>query len=576
MNVPTQPSLNIGTRTSRLALWQTNHVEKLLEKAWPRLECHQIAFVTKGDKSLDRPLQLIGGKGLFTAELEAALRDGQIDIAVHSLKDLPVEDAAGLTLGAITSRADVRDGLVARNGWTLETLPHGARVGTSSIRRQAQLLAVRPDLNVKPIRGNVDTRIRKVEAGEYDAAVLAAAGLKRLEMTELVTEWFDLDHMLPAPGQGALAVQCRAGDSQTLALLEVIDEPDVRLSVNAERAFLHALGGGCSAPVAAHAVIDEKAIHLEALVARDDGKKVIRVCGSGLDAWALGTQLAHEAIKQGAEEIVGHAAAGHVSRPLHGKRIVNTRAHCQAASLTRRLADLGAQPIEVPMIRVEPVPESESVDQAVYSLHLYDWVLFTSVNGVETFWQRLDRYKLPANDKSGSGSHFSLLERMPKIAAIGPVTANALLERGVQPAFTPDTFVGEAVAGGLGDVQGKRVLLLRAEKARDVLPKMLEAKGAIVDDVAVYRTLPAEPDPAARAQLEAGVDVVTFTSSSTVMNWMAAVGELHPAPLIACIGPVTAETAENLGLVPDIVAEEFTTDGLIDALVAYYSKGGKQ
>ncbi|MFQ5421181.1 MAG: hydroxymethylbilane synthase, partial [Anaerolineae bacterium] len=190
-------SLTIGTRTSKLALWQTEHIKARLEAAWPGLQCRIEPFVTRGDKVLDKSLPQIGGKGLFTAELEAALHDGRVDIAVHSLKDLPIENADGLTLGAITSRADVRDALIAREGWTLDTLPAGAVVGTSSVRRQAQLRALRPDLVIKPIRGNVDTRIRKVKAGEYHAAILASAGVTRLGLTEMVTEQLDMDVMLP-------------------------------------------------------------------------------------------------------------------------------------------------------------------------------------------------------------------------------------------------------------------------------------------------------------------------------------------------------------------------------------------
>jgi hydroxymethylbilane synthase len=545
---------------------------KRLQQAWPGLVCNKREFVTKGDKSLDRPLPLIGGKGLFTAELESALHTGEIDIAVHSLKDLPIEDAPGLSLGAIGSRADVRDVLVARKGWTLQSLPKGARVGTSSVRRQAQLLAHRPDLKVKSIRGNVDTRIRKVLAGEYEAAVLAAAGLERLNMTEVVTEWLDLDIMMPAPGQGALAVQCRAGDSDTLSLLSAIDEPDVRRSVNAERAFLHALGGGCSAPVAAHAILGEGEILLEALIAAPDGSRIYRVAGGGPDPGELGKRLAQQATSLGGGDIIEGLEAENAAKPLQGKRIVVTRARAQAAAFSRKLAALGAQPLEIPMIRTVPVSETDKVDQAAYSLGLYDWVLFTSVNGVEKFWHRLEKIQRRENRPTEDLPMDTLASGMPNVAAIGPVTANALLERGVQPAFTPDTFVGEAVAAGLGELQGKRVLLLRAEKAREALPLLLEAQGASVDDLPVYRTVPIEPDASARAKVDEGVDVVTFTSSSTVQHWVAAFAEISPRPLIACIGPVTARTAEKLGLRPDIVAEDFTTDGLIEAITNYFSR----
>ncbi len=296
-----------GTRGSRLALWQTQHVLQALERAWPRLACRMQRFQTKGDKTLDVPLPQIGGKGLFTAELEQALRDKRIDVAVHSLKDLPTETASGLTLGAVLGRTTAHDALVARESWTLDTLPVGASVGTSSYRRTAQLRHRRPDLAVVPIRGNVDTRVRKVQSGSYDAAVMAAAGLERLGLTEAITARLPFEVMLPAPGQGALAVQCRADDAHVLSLLAALDDEADRAATTAERAFLQALGGGCATPIAAYARRDEDGlIEMEALIASLDGQVMIRVRGRGDDARQLGEDLAREALHQGAEEVLAH------------------------------------------------------------------------------------------------------------------------------------------------------------------------------------------------------------------------------------------------------------------------------
>jgi len=296
-----------GTRGSRLALWQTQHVLQALERAWPRLVCRMQRFQTKGDKTLDVPLPQIGGKGLFTAELEQALRDKRIDVAVHSLKDLPTETASGLTLGAVLGRTTAHDALVAREPWTLDTLPVGASVGTSSYRRTAQLRHRRPDLAVVPIRGNVDTRVRKVQSGEYDAAVMAAAGLERLGLTEAITARLSFEVMLPAPGQGALAVQCREDDTHILSLLAALDDEEDRATTTAERAFLQALGGGCATPIAAYARRDEDGlIEMEALIASLDGQMMIRVRGRGDDARQLGEDLAREALHQGAEEVLAH------------------------------------------------------------------------------------------------------------------------------------------------------------------------------------------------------------------------------------------------------------------------------
>ncbi len=305
----TELKVVIGSRRSQLALWQTMHIVSLLQKKRPGLHCEVIPIDTRGDQILDTPLAEMPGKGVFTAELEKGLRERSIDLAVHSLKDLPVEDAPELSLGAITARADVRDVLVAREASTLAALPAGAVVGTSSPRRRLQILAARPDLEVRPIRGNVETRVGKVQSGAYDAAVLAAAGLVRLGMTGVIGEWLPLQLMLPAPGQGALAVQCRAVDPFIQELLAEIDDPAARAETTAERAFLSGLGGGCSAPIAAHAAASSGGnLALQGLVADRDGRQVIRVAGQGTDPADLGRRLAEEALAQGAGLLLAEAS----------------------------------------------------------------------------------------------------------------------------------------------------------------------------------------------------------------------------------------------------------------------------
>lgn len=570
--------LTVGTRTSALALWQTNYVMQTLEAAWPGLCCKQSPFVTKGDQTQaeGKPLPAIGGKGLFTAELEESLRSGAIDLAVHSLKDLPVEDSPGLTLGAITNRADVRDALVARNGWTLATLPHGAVVGTSSTRRAAQLLAHRPDLTVRSIRGNVATRARKVFDGEYDATLLAAAGLERLGLHEYITELLPLDLMLPAPGQGALAVQCRADDTHTLQLLRVLDDQAVRAGVTAERAFLSALGGGCSAPVAAHALLLPSGnLQLSALVGATDGQEIIRVVkvSSTTDCSpiTLGNEAAQEAMAQGATRLLTQARTTipqpATALPLQGKRIVVTRAEAQANSFADALTALGATPILIPTIQIVPTPDLAPLDRALQSLDQYRWLIFTSVNGVGVVTERLTALDLPA-------SHWAGIQ----VAAVGETTADALRAHGIVPAFVPETYVADAIVDGLGEVAGERILLPQAEIARETLAEQLSARGATVDALPVYQTLAADLDGDALTALNVGVDLLTFTSSSTVRNLVQALTAATGAPptfadeVIACIGPVTAETAHELGLHVDIVAPDHTIAGLTDAIVAYYAR----
>ena len=298
--------LTFATRPSALARWQTQWVVAALQKAHPGLVCEEKVIITQGDKILDKPLPEIGGKGLFTQELESELLNGRVHCAVHSLKDLPVENPVGLTIGCIPARAEVRDALISARGCTLSTLPTNASVGTSSLRRASQILSLRPDIKTESLRGNVDTRLRKALDGQYDAIILAGAGLTRLGLDQYVTEWIPLDLMLPAPGQGALAIQCRADDQTALSLLAALEDDSTRKCVTAERAFLQALGGGCSVPVAAYAVISEQSsvISLTGLVISEDGKKVVKVMGEGVDALQLGNKLAQKAIQDGADEIL--------------------------------------------------------------------------------------------------------------------------------------------------------------------------------------------------------------------------------------------------------------------------------
>lgn len=296
--------LIFATRPSALARWQTAHVIQLLKAVHATLEFAQQIITTTGDRESDRPLPEIGGKGLFTAELEDALLSGRVDAAVHSLKDLPVDDTPGLVIGAVVERESVKDVLVSANGQKLIDLPYGAQVGTCSVRRTAQLLARRPDLTILPLRGNVDSRLRKVLNREFDAIVLAQAGLSRLGLESHITEVFALDVMLPAPGQGALAIQCRADDDNTLRLLASIHDPLTAAAVEAERSFLAGLGGGCSLPIAAYAQKNNGTIILTGAVISLDGKQSIRLSAVDQDPHKLGQRLADLILERGAADLL--------------------------------------------------------------------------------------------------------------------------------------------------------------------------------------------------------------------------------------------------------------------------------
>lgn len=301
--------LTIGSRRSQLAQTQSQIVRQLLLAAWSNLDIKIELIDTRGDLNRHDPLPAIGGKGLFTMELEEALRRGRIDLAVHSLKDLPVEDSPGLTVVAIPTRAATQDMLISRKAARLEDLSPGAAVGTSSLRRAAQILALRPDLRIKDIRGNVETRLRKLNdpAQGYDAILLAKAGLDRLGYTMLEHAYpLPPGVMLPAPGQGALGIQGRANAPETHRYLAALDDPATRAAVTAERAFLDGLGGGCSLPVAALGAVNGSQLDLQALVASPDGQQTIRVSATGSidSAQTLGRQLAAEAISQGAAALL--------------------------------------------------------------------------------------------------------------------------------------------------------------------------------------------------------------------------------------------------------------------------------
>ncbi len=287
----------IGTRGSQLALWQARWVQSQIEDAG------LLIIKTSGDRITAAALPEVGGKGLFTKEIEEALLDGRADVAVHSLKDLPTEMDPRLVIAAVPSREDVRDALV---GYTVATLPLGARVGTGSPRRAAQLRHIRPDLAVESIRGNVDTRLRKLDEGQYDAIVLAAAGLRRLGLADRIAEYLSPKIMCPAVGQGALGIQCRAGDSETIRRLMALDDAGTRAEVAAERALLAELGGGCRVPIGGSARIEGGTLRLTAVVASPDGGRLVRAAveGSVLDPEALGREAARDLLARGAAQIL--------------------------------------------------------------------------------------------------------------------------------------------------------------------------------------------------------------------------------------------------------------------------------
>lgn len=299
-------TLRIATRKSPLALWQAEHVAERLRLTHPGLRVELVGMVTRGDRILDSPLAKIGGKGLFVKELEQGLLDGRADLAVHSMKDVPVNFPAGLGLPVILAREDPRDAFVSREYSHPDALPSGARVGTSSLRRQCQLAARYPDWAIHSLRGNVNSRLTKLDAGEFDAVILAAAGLKRLGLEKRITAILEPEFSLPAIGQGAIGVECRLDDPRTRELIAALDDPATHIRIAAERAFNARLQGGCQVPIAGHALLDGDGLWLRGLVGEPDGSRIVagEIRGPAAEAERLGATLADELLERGAGAIL--------------------------------------------------------------------------------------------------------------------------------------------------------------------------------------------------------------------------------------------------------------------------------
>jgi hydroxymethylbilane synthase len=558
----------IGSRGSALALAQSEWIAARLRDVAPGVEVVVEKVATKGDKILDVPLALVGSKGLFTKELEIELLEKRVDLAVHSLKDVPTELPKGLVIAAVPERETPFDFLVTKGGRGLAELPEGAVVGTSSLRRQVQLLAKRPDLKMVDIRGNVPTRVERVTAGPLDATIVAAAGLRRLGMGDTPGTLLPLDVMVPAVSQGALGIEIREEDTELAALLQQIVCGDTLAEVTAERAVLVALGGGCQVPLGVLGRVEGDALQLLACACSEDGRIVVResLSGAKADAAALGRQLAQRLIEEGAAELIG-AVLGEAApelTSLRGTRIVVTRAEGQASELVRELDRHGADVQQFPTIAIRSV----APDSPLGTISEFDWVVFTSANGVTHFEAHLQ----------AAGLDWAAL-RPCQVCAIGPATAEALRGKGVLVALTPERFVAESLIGALqgieGGLAGKRFLLPRGNLARPALPEALRRAGAEAEERVVYETVAIDVASEVIDDLIAyGPNVVTFTSSSTAENFCRILSptklqHLKQTAVFAAIGPVTAETVRQHGLVVAVEPETHTISGLVQAIVQH-------
>jgi hydroxymethylbilane synthase len=556
--------LRIGTRGSALALAQANFVRDALVAAG--VSASLTTITTAGDR---RAPDTAWGEGAFVSAIEAALLAGEVDVAVHSAKDVPTDEDPRLAIAAYVERAPAGDVVVlpaGRHATSLAELPKGSRVGTDSPRRTAFLLAARPDLRMHPLHGNVDTRLRRLDAGETDAIVLAEAGLTRLGRADRIGFRLDPEVVPPAPGQGALAIQVRADDARAREVVGRLDDPATRLAVEAERALLAASGGGCRAPIGALGRVVGNRIELLGGYARPDGSVAVTARRVG-DADGGGSQgLVEDLLDDLAR------AAVDAARDTPAPRLIVTRAADQAAALQLALVDRGLAPLSVPAIAVEP--EVEELGSALTRLPDFDWVVVTSSNAARALALVAGAADVALGGRPGT--------RGPRWAAVGLATARALRAAGIAIAFRPERSSGAALAAALPLELGARILLPRSDIADEGLVAALEGRSASVESVVAYRTVEA---PAASLALLAialreSPRAIILTSGSTArgvlglaarleeLEGLRAVAAVRALPAI-CIGSETATEARRLGFPIAAEAAMQGVAGLADAAARY-------
>jgi hydroxymethylbilane synthase len=537
--------IRIGTRASALALAQSQLVAEALERKGGRTRLVKVE--TEGDRRRpDTPW----GEGAFVKSIERALLENRVDVAVHSAKDVPTAEDHRLRIAAYLTRADPRDALVVRQGESgrLDELPTGSRVGTDSPRRSGFLRARRPDVTVHALHGNVDTRLRRLDAGETDCLVLAAAGLDRLGLADRIGQRLGADVIPSAPGQGAIAVQVRRDDARTRGLVAGIDDGATRLAVEAERAFLAASGGGCRAPIGALATLRGDELDLLGGYASPDGLEAVIATRRG--PANEGAELAREL----AADLTARRQRLAQAKP---PRILLTRAAGQADELAPALRGSGLEPVIVPAIEVEDEPPG-ALDAAARMLHTYVWVVVTSANGARAILKAAERV-------------LTLLETS-RFAVVGRTTRSVLEREGIEVDYQPAQPSSSALAAGLPLEAGDRLLVVRGDLADGELTGAFRTRGAVVDDVVAYRTLeaPESSRPLLRQALADGrLDAVILTSGSTVRGLVSlarAEGlEVMSIPAV-CIGPETATVAERAGFSVVAISPQPAADVLAETV----------
>lgn len=551
-----------------------------LRRLHPGLDVELVVVQTTGDRILDAPLAKIGGKGVFTKEIENALHDRRIDVAVHSLKDVPTLQPPGLDLAAITVRESPFDLLLSARPLEWGAFPEGTRIGTSSLRRQAMVRASAPGVVVLDLRGNVPTRIDKMLAGEYDAVILAAAGVSRLGLGAPHTRVLAPPDVLPAPGQGALGLQIRGDDDRAREALMALHDGVSADCCTAERALLHALGGGCQMPLGAHGSVDEKSGRLRLLgrILSPDGQTVIdgSVDGDAGDPVALGRKLAESFLERGAREIIASLqlhpdgfeqavarSAALDQLPLGGRRIIVTRDEDTDGPLSRALRDLGAHPLCLPCVTHRPPADDAPLREAVSCLDKYTWIILTSARAVRAFV-----------DIAGSE-----IPKHTRIACVGRATRESAVAASLQVALVPEREDARGLVDVLLPQLGPSDVMLypRSSRAGPTITRELRAHGCVVEDPVAYETTPKAPVELLRALLDGGApDAVTFASPSAARGfveavrgagWDRAAGGLR----FFSIGGTTSAAMEELGLPIHGVAADHSFLALAEAVCDDFS-----
>ena len=538
-------SIRIATRNSPLALWQANFVKEQLQNAHSEIVVEIVSMTTRGDQLLDRSLVAAGGKGLFLKELEVSLLNNETDIAVHSMKDVPVDLPRGLEIPVVCEREDARDAFVSNDYQNLYALPKGARVGTSSLRRVAQLKNAFPNLEFIELRGNVNTRLRKLDNADYDAIILAAAGLIRLGLSDRIRQYITPELCLPAVGQGIVGIECRSDDSVTKEILAPLHSKESALFLAAERAMNAGLEGGCQVPVAGYAQIDKGKIRMRGVVGEPGGARVLRAEASSAKVTAdyartLGEQIAHDLLMQGAGSILADVYREPMNlKKLSKPMVLLTRQHRFLGNTAAILQRLDFQPTHVPTISVEPNYSSELLDLFTH-LDRYTDILFVSRNAVEVGMSMIAQQGGIPSDTN--------------VMAVGSETAKQLFRHGIDAMFPSQGSGAEALlkVSQLKNLNDRRVLIVRGEHGLAWPSEEMRKRGATVEEAVCYQQSVPEKSESqlsdALAQNEQ-LEGVFIHSSQSLRNLMAIAGSQRArveAAILVAGSQRIAETAKEM------------------------------